>query len=600
MIEPELQALLQACKDEPDDDAPRLVLSDWLEEHGQADRAEFVRLQVRLARQEVPAGDEAVAAARAHELYLRHADEWLGGLRGWAGGCTFRRGLIQATARVEDLRDRPPAAVAPQAVPWLEGLVLKYGRQSAAVYLLEEGALAPFTSLDLTGVQLTPPWLERLARSPRMAHLRGLRVAIRGPSKAAGEALARSPHLSGLRVLDVPEGMGDACLESLVASPILQSLSTLAFRFPSVRRGAAALAQCVPAPRIVRLRWEYVRPGAALRDLLLSPVLAEVVELQLEQAEISAAGARAFAERGAWPRLQRLSLAGNPLKEGGAQALAGDLGFPALRHVHLGATGLDARSLRTLLSAPWASGLEHLDLRANKLGDGGAEAVASTAALANLRSLDLVRAEIGPKGARALANSPHLARLESLDLSDNSLGEDGVAALAGATGLPSLTALSLDATGLNAEGLARLARSPLPGRLRRLDLSRNRLDRGALQALVSSELAGLKELRLNWNSVGEEGAQALARAPFRGLVRLELAHTRLGDAGVDALLETHGFPCLAILNLYGAGHGRGAEAALLRWPRLSHLARFSSHGYSGSSPELRAMLRPSATWSDRS
>jgi uncharacterized protein (TIGR02996 family) len=232
MIEPELQALLQACKDEPDDDAPRLVLSDWLEEHGQADRAEFVRLQVRLARQEVPAGDEAVAAARAHELYLRHADEWLGGLRGWAGGCTFRRGLIEATARVEDLRDRPPAGVAPQAVPWLEGLVLKYGRQRTVGDLLEVGALAHFTSLDLTGVKLTPPWLDRLASSPRVAHLRGLRVWLNGPSKVAGEALARSPHLSGLRVLDVPDGMGDSCLEALVGSPILRGLSSLAFCFP--------------------------------------------------------------------------------------------------------------------------------------------------------------------------------------------------------------------------------------------------------------------------------------------------------------------------------------------------------------------------------
>ena len=46
---PELIALLDACKDEPDDDAPRLVLADWLEEYGDEsdrDRAEFIRLQI--------------------------------------------------------------------------------------------------------------------------------------------------------------------------------------------------------------------------------------------------------------------------------------------------------------------------------------------------------------------------------------------------------------------------------------------------------------------------------------------------------------------------------------------------------------------------
>src|SRR4051794_17991657 len=45
----ELLSLLEACKQEPDDDAARLVLADWLEEHGDdadRERAEFVRLEV--------------------------------------------------------------------------------------------------------------------------------------------------------------------------------------------------------------------------------------------------------------------------------------------------------------------------------------------------------------------------------------------------------------------------------------------------------------------------------------------------------------------------------------------------------------------------
>src|SRR5205823_3346972 len=33
--------------DAPDDDAPRLVYADWLDEHGQPERAEFVRLVCR-------------------------------------------------------------------------------------------------------------------------------------------------------------------------------------------------------------------------------------------------------------------------------------------------------------------------------------------------------------------------------------------------------------------------------------------------------------------------------------------------------------------------------------------------------------------------
>src|SRR5262245_40315679 len=47
---PDLDGLLQSCKGAPDEVAPRLILADWLEEHGEADRAEFVRLGCSLDR----------------------------------------------------------------------------------------------------------------------------------------------------------------------------------------------------------------------------------------------------------------------------------------------------------------------------------------------------------------------------------------------------------------------------------------------------------------------------------------------------------------------------------------------------------------------
>src|SRR5690349_12889724 len=41
-------ALLAAIRQAPRDDAPRLVFADWLDEHGEADRAEFIRLQIEI------------------------------------------------------------------------------------------------------------------------------------------------------------------------------------------------------------------------------------------------------------------------------------------------------------------------------------------------------------------------------------------------------------------------------------------------------------------------------------------------------------------------------------------------------------------------
>lgn len=41
-------AFLAAIRDRPGDDLPRLVFADWLEEHGEPDRAEFIRVQCEL------------------------------------------------------------------------------------------------------------------------------------------------------------------------------------------------------------------------------------------------------------------------------------------------------------------------------------------------------------------------------------------------------------------------------------------------------------------------------------------------------------------------------------------------------------------------
>lgn len=44
------EAFLAAILSDPQDDTPRLIYADWLEENGEGERAEFVRVQVELAR----------------------------------------------------------------------------------------------------------------------------------------------------------------------------------------------------------------------------------------------------------------------------------------------------------------------------------------------------------------------------------------------------------------------------------------------------------------------------------------------------------------------------------------------------------------------
>ncbi len=42
------QALLAAVLADPADDAPRLIMADWLDENGEVERAEFIRVQCKL------------------------------------------------------------------------------------------------------------------------------------------------------------------------------------------------------------------------------------------------------------------------------------------------------------------------------------------------------------------------------------------------------------------------------------------------------------------------------------------------------------------------------------------------------------------------
>src|SRR5262245_54908031 len=88
-------ALLQAIRADLDDDGPRLVYADWLEEHGDPERGELIRVQCELARlaKDDPRRDQLVRRERV--LLGRNRERWLAGLPAWARRerCRFRRGF---------------------------------------------------------------------------------------------------------------------------------------------------------------------------------------------------------------------------------------------------------------------------------------------------------------------------------------------------------------------------------------------------------------------------------------------------------------------------------------------------------------------------
>jgi uncharacterized protein (TIGR02996 family) len=72
-------ALLDDVRQNPDDDVPRLVYADWIEEHGELERADFIRRQCRLARCAVQDPERVILTARLNELVGRHGWDWTEG-----------------------------------------------------------------------------------------------------------------------------------------------------------------------------------------------------------------------------------------------------------------------------------------------------------------------------------------------------------------------------------------------------------------------------------------------------------------------------------------------------------------------------------------
>lgn len=113
------ESLYAAVLDRPEDDTPRLVLADYLDDHGEPERAAFIRVQVELARTPGPPAVNTLVTAvgllapglvepfrtpdphrekrrelrrRERELLDAHGVEWLRGVPN--GDCLVETGRV--------------------------------------------------------------------------------------------------------------------------------------------------------------------------------------------------------------------------------------------------------------------------------------------------------------------------------------------------------------------------------------------------------------------------------------------------------------------------------------------------------------------------
>jgi uncharacterized protein (TIGR02996 family) len=188
---PQALAFLRAIKETPDDDTPRLVFADWLEEQGEP-RGDFLRLQCALAR--LDRGDPArePLAARERELQKRHAAEWLGPLRGLAERWKFRRGLVRIKLAARRFSSATVARwTTTEAYAWVDGLSLHEVGPVALAKLVASPSLGDISTLDLSDNRIGNAGAEALAASPHLARLTSLNLRNNAIGAAGARALRR-------------------------------------------------------------------------------------------------------------------------------------------------------------------------------------------------------------------------------------------------------------------------------------------------------------------------------------------------------------------------------------------------------------------------
>src|SRR5438067_825926 len=141
-------AFLRAIVADPADDATRLVYADFLEDHGDAVRAEFIRTQIALTRMAAEDPARPALAARETALLQEHGQRWAEPLRGLNWKWRFGRGFI-------------------------EGLQIPFFNSEAVPVLEHVVALAPVQVLSTDDD--SPEGEALVAAAPSFKHLRELR-----------------------------------------------------------------------------------------------------------------------------------------------------------------------------------------------------------------------------------------------------------------------------------------------------------------------------------------------------------------------------------------------------------------------------------------
>ncbi len=191
-------ALFRAICEQPWEDTPRLVYADWLEENGHSQRAEFIRVQIEIARLGMNLRKPELVA-RASLLHRESCGAWTRGSPTGPGvriGRDLTRGFYHEVAfeRLQVFLE-----YADTVFNWtpIDTMSIQLRSDAMLREVLASRYVSRLTKFSLLS-QNGDVACEYLASCPNLAHLTELEFPASQATDAGAMLLANSPHLSSL------------------------------------------------------------------------------------------------------------------------------------------------------------------------------------------------------------------------------------------------------------------------------------------------------------------------------------------------------------------------------------------------------------------
>jgi uncharacterized protein (TIGR02996 family) len=335
---PDAEHFLDMIREHPDDDGPRLVFADWLEEHGDTARAEFIRVQCEAAGLPRHHPRRELLRQRAAVLREAHGRAWFPETADWNHGRDFalRRGFLDMV-RLD--RERVVAKVEACLRRWpVTELQISDVGADVTMQAIQAPWLARLRTIETHRAGLTAKELVRLGANPAVAGLRCLRIGENSLGDAGAVAVAGGPSLAGLLELDMRHNhLGSAGVRALAASPTLTALRSL--NLCGNTHSIDDVIGLLESPRLPALTelslWNTQLHDGAVEKLARCPGLARLRALDLNNNPITGAALAALAKSPHAATLQTLSLAYNRFTPAAVRPLLVSACLPALAEVNL-------------------------------------------------------------------------------------------------------------------------------------------------------------------------------------------------------------------------------------------------------------------------